>query len=78
MFGDKKIAKTFEVEGMKCMHCAKKVEEGLKKIDEVKKVKVMLEEKKVEITLKKEISDEKLKVAIEELGYNAKKSESSI
>ncbi len=69
MFGEK-ITKTISVEGMHCMHCAKKVEDALEKIKEVKSAKVILEEKKVEVTLKSEVDDKILKDAIEELGYS--------
>ena len=34
------------VDGMKCVHCAKKVQEELKKIDNIKSVKVNLDDKK--------------------------------
>ena len=68
MFGEK-ITKTISVDGMRCMHCAKKVEDALKEIKEVKSVKVILEDKKVEIILKSEIDDKILKDTIENLGY---------
>ena len=68
MFGEK-IIKTISVDGMRCMHCEKKVEDALKGINEVKSVKVTLEDKKVEITLKSEIDEKILKDTVEDLGY---------
>ncbi len=68
MFGEK-ITKTISIDGMHCMHCAKKVEDALKQIKEVKSVKVNLEEKRAEIILKSEIDDNILKETIENLGY---------
>lgn len=69
MFGEK-IIKTMFIDGMHCMHCAKKVEEELKGIKQVKSVKVILEEKKAEIILKEKVDDKVLKETIENLGYN--------
>ena len=69
MFGTKKITKTIKVEGMSCIHCAKKVETALKEIKQVKSVKVLLEEKKVEIILREDIDTKILENAIEDLGY---------
>ena len=70
MFGAGKITKTLKVEGMSCIHCAKKVETALKEIKQVKSVKVLLEEKNVEIILKEDIDNKILENAIEDLGYN--------
>lgn len=72
MFGREKITKTIEIEGMSCMHCAKKVEDTLKVIKGVKQVNVNLEEKKATVVMKQEISNETLKSAVEELGYEVK------
>lgn len=69
MFGNQKITKTIKIEGMSCMHCAKKVENALKEIKGVKSVKVMLEEKKADVILKEDVDDKVLKDKIEELGY---------
>lgn len=69
MFGGNKVTKTIKVEGMSCMHCAKKVETALKEIKQVKSVKVILEEKIVEITLKEDIDIKILENTIEDLGY---------
>lgn len=72
MFGNKKIKKNIKIEGMSCMHCAKKVENGLKEIKEVKSVNVNLEEKNAEVILKQEIENDILKKKIEDLGYEVK------
>ena len=72
MFGKEKIVKTLNVEGMSCMHCAKKVETALKEVKGVKPVKVSLENKIVEVTLKEDIATEVLKRAVEDAGYEVK------
>ena len=72
MFGNKKIKKNIKIEGMNCMHCAKKVENGLKEIKEVKSVNVNLEEKNAEVILKQEVENDILKEKIEDLGYEVK------
>lgn len=72
MFGNKKIKKNIKIEGMSCMHCAKKVENGLKEIKEVKSVNVNLEEKNAEVILKQEVENDILKKKIEDLGYEVK------
>lgn len=72
MFGNKKIKKNIKIEGMSCMHCAKKVENGLKEIKEVKSVNVKLEEKNAEVILKQEVENDILKKKIEDLGYEVK------
>ena len=69
MFGVNKITKEIQVEGMSCIHCAKKVETALKEIKQVKSVKVLLEEKNVEIILKEDIDNKILENTIEDLGY---------
>ena len=69
MFGSEKITKIIQIEGMSCMHCAKKVENTLKELKGVKNVTVNLEEKKATVVMKQEISEETLKNAVEELGY---------
>lgn len=72
MFGSEKITKTIEIEGMSCMHCAKKIENALKTLKGVKQVAVNLEEKKATVVMKQEISNDILKNAVEELGYEVK------
>ena len=69
MFGKEKIIKEIKVEGMACMHCAKKVENALKELKEVKKVTVSLENKNVKIELKENVEDKVLENVIEDLGY---------
>lgn len=69
MFGKNNITKTISVEGMSCIHCAKKVEDALKDLKQVKSAKVSLEDKKVDVTLKEDIEDKVLKDTIEDLGY---------
>ena len=56
MIGKNKISKTLNIEGMSCIHCAKKVETALKQIKQVK-------------SAKEEIEDSVLKDTIEDLGY---------
>lgn len=72
MFKDK-ILKTIYIEGMSCGHCAKSVEDKLKKLKEIKSVKVDLENKKADICLKSSIDDEIIKNSIEEIGFKVNK-----
>lgn len=69
MFGTNKIKRTIQVDGMRCMHCAKKIETALKEIKEVKSVKVLLEEKKVEIILREDLDNQIIESTIQDLGY---------
>ena len=69
MLGGNKVTKMVKIEGMSCMHCAKKVENAIKEIKGVKSVKVSLEDKQAEIISKEEIDNETLKSTIEDLGY---------
>lgn len=71
MFG-KTYNKEFTVEGMHCMHCAKKVEDALKKIKGVKKVNVDLQSKTVTVTSKTEVDGSLVTSAIQDLGYSVK------
>lgn len=57
------------VDGMKCVHCANKVQEELKKIDNIKLVKVDLDSKKVTIKYKNEIDLNSVQKLIEDLDY---------
>ena len=64
---------TIKIDGMKCMHCVKNVENTLSKIKGVKKVNVDLEEKcaKIVASFKDEaISFETIKTQIEEAGFS--------
>lgn len=69
MFGEKKIVKTLNIEGMTCNHCVKMVEEALKEVPGVKSAKVSLENKTAEVTLKEDVDTEVLKKAVENAGY---------
>ncbi len=69
---NKNFEKEITIEGMHCMHCAKKVEDTLSKIKGVKKVSVELSSGKVKILSKDEINNELLKAAVETLGYSIK------
>lgn len=69
MFGKKIVVK---IDGMSCSHCAKRVEEGLKKIDNVKSVKVDLNNKKATVTYKDSIDTDMIEKTINELEYEFK------
>lgn len=69
MFGTNKIKRTIQVDGMSCMHCAKKIETALKEVKVVKSVKVLLEEKKVEIILREDVDNQIIESTIQDLGY---------
>ena len=58
-----------KINGMKCEHCKKRVEEALLQIEGIKKVKVDLKTGNVKITSKEDIPYSILKEVIEELGY---------
>lgn len=66
---DKKV---FQVEGMKCEHCANKVINTLEKIENIKKVKVDLKKGEVTCLYKDSINEEDVIKAIEDLGYIVK------
>ena len=69
MLGKKIIV---NIEGMSCSHCAKRVEEGLKKIENVKSVKVNLDKKNATVIYKNEIDVDDIKKSIEELDFKYK------
>ena len=69
MLGKKTIV---NIEGMHCSHCAKSVEESLKKIDNIKSVKVNLEKKNATITYKNDINIKDVEENIKELGFEFK------
>ncbi len=71
MFG-KSVEKEIVVEGMHCIHCAKRVEDKLSQIDGVKKVSVELSNGKVKILSKTELDDSLIKTTVETLGYTVK------
>lgn len=60
----------FKVTGMKCEHCAKKVEDGISNLLNVKSVKVFLDKQEVVVKYHDEIDINKIKERIEELGYS--------
>ena len=62
--------KTIQIEGMHCMHCAKKVEEALQSLEEIKKAKVNLKTQEALIQFDHEIDEQKIKERIEDLGYH--------
>lgn len=66
----KKKKKTIQIEGMHCMHCAKKVEEALQSLEEIKKAKVNLKTQEALIQFDHEIDEQKIKERIEDLGYH--------
>ena len=69
MFLDKKIIK---IDGMHCGHCAKSVEEGLKKINGVKKVKVNLEDGEAVVSYKGKLLIKDIEQCITDLGFQYK------
>ena len=65
----KKNKQTFNIDGMHCEHCAKKVESCISTIPEVKKVKVNLNKKEAVITSDKEITKEAISAALKETDF---------
>jgi len=63
------MKKIIEITGMHCQHCAKAVEDEIKKIDGVGKVKADHEKNSATVTMKNEVSDEMLIKAVEEAGF---------
>lgn len=66
----KKKRKIIQIEGMHCIHCAKKVEEALQSLEEIKKVKVNLKTQEALIQFDQDIDEKKIKEKIESLGYH--------
>ena len=60
---------TFNVEGMMCEGCEKRIEKDLKDIKEVKKVKACHENGEVKVESKKELDINLVKEKIENLGF---------
>ena len=60
---------TFNVEGMMCEGCEKRIEKALKDIKEVKKVKACHENGEVKVESKKELDINKKKKKIGNLGF---------
>jgi len=72
-FTKEKKEYTIKIEGMKCMHCVKNVENTLSKIKGIKKVDVSLEENcaKIVAAVKDEANlFETIKTQIEEAGFS--------
>lgn len=60
------------VDGMMCMHCAKRVEDACKGVNGVKDAKVNLDAKNVTVTLENNVDASLIKKAINDAGYEAK------
>ena len=67
--GDKKMTKTFQVEGMMCVHCKAHVEKALGAIEGVESAVADLEAKTATVTLTADVTDEILKKAVTDAGY---------
>ena len=65
----KKNKQTFNIDGMHCEHCAKKVESCICTIPAVKKVKVNLNKKEAVITSDQEIKKEEVINALKETDF---------
>lgn len=63
------MKKIIEVSGMHCEHCAKAVEDEIKKIDGVSKVKADPGKNCATATMKGDVSDELLIKAVETAGF---------
>ena len=63
------------IDGMKCMHCAKRVEDKLATLADVKKVKVDLDGKLAKVVSKSPLDEKLIQAAIEELGFTFKSLE---
>ena len=71
MFKKNNVEEVIAVEGMKCEHCAARVEKALKEINV--KAKVSLENKNVEVKYNKDkVNQEQIKNAINSLGFECK------
>lgn len=66
---NKKVKTIINVDGMSCVHCAKKVQQSIKNIENVKEVKVDLDKKKVIIISTKQLDINNVKKVIEDLDY---------
>lgn len=67
-----KNMKKIIVEGMKCNHCKKSVENVLNTIDGIESVDVNLEKKEVNVETSKEVSNDQIIKAITEEGFEVK------
>ncbi len=69
---DKSVNTVLSVEGMSCMHCAKRVEDALKALKGVKKVKVDLSAKVADVDyIEAKISRDELVKAVCDAGFSA-------
>ncbi len=62
----------FDVEGMMCDHCEKRVKDSISKVDGVKGVKADHKLGKVKVNTSKEVDIDLIKDAIKEVGYKVK------
>ena len=62
----------FDVEGMMCDHCEKRVKESVSKVDGVKVVKADHKSGKVKVNTSKDVDASSIKDAIKEAGYKVK------
>lgn len=69
MLFSKKYKKTIIIEGMHCGHCAKRVEEALRKINSVSSVKIDLGKKEVIVISKVDLDDDIICSTIKSLDY---------
>lgn len=73
LFMKEKKSYTIKIDGMKCMHCVKNVENTLSKIKGVKKVEVSLDENSAKILASFKNEEEAfalIKSQIEEAGFS--------
>ena len=63
------ITTNIKINGMKCDHCKKRVDEALKNINEIKKVKIDLKTGNVKITSDEEMNMNNIKDIIDSLGF---------
>lgn len=69
---DKSVNTIIKVEGMSCMHCAKRVEDAIKALKGVKKVKVDLAAKSASVDyVEKKVSRDDLVRAVCDSGFSA-------
>lgn len=60
----------FNIDGMSCVKCVKKIEEFFSKLDYVKSIEVSLEEKTTVFELSEDVSNISIKDSLVELGFN--------
>ena len=62
----------FDVEGMMCDHCEKRVKDSVSNVDGVKGVKADHKSGKVKVSTSKEVNIDLIKSAIKDAGYKVK------